>query len=75
VKGAEIVVQEGTSFAQQDYIRKQIASVAAEGGTPVLRYDKTKAPSGAAVWWSDIHQIGLRGEKASTESKATYYAY
>ena len=38
------VVREGTSLAQQDYVRKQIASVAAEGGTPVLVLDGRAYP-------------------------------
>ena len=37
--GAAEVVRMGTSAQQQDYVRKQIASVAAEGGYPVLVLD------------------------------------
>ena len=39
--------------------------------TTVLRYDKSKAPSGAAVWWCDIYRTGFGG-KASPESKSSF---
>ena len=38
-KDARMVVREGTSEKQLDYMRKQLGSVAAEGGTPVLILD------------------------------------
>jgi exonuclease-1 len=38
-KDARMVVREGSSAKQLEYMRKQISSVAAEGGTPVLVLD------------------------------------
>ena len=43
-KDAATVVREGMSGAQQNYMRAQIASVAAEGGTPVLVLDGRAYP-------------------------------
>jgi hypothetical protein len=43
-KDAATVVREGTSEKQQDYLRKRIMSVAAEGGTPVLVLDGRAYP-------------------------------
>ena len=43
-KDAATVVREGTSLAQQAYLRKQVGSVAAEGGTPVLVLDGRAYP-------------------------------
>ena len=43
-KDAMAVVRDGTSLAQQDYVRRQLASVAAEGGTPVLVLDGRAYP-------------------------------
>ena len=66
-KDATTVVREGTSFAQQDYIRKQIASVAAEGGTPVLVLDgRAYPPKGwphapKGVLWLQLHELRLSG--------------
>ena len=43
-KDAATVVREGTSEKQQDYLRKRITSVAAEGGVPVLVLDGRAYP-------------------------------
>ena len=43
-KNAAVVVRDGVSAAQLEYVRKQIGSVAAEGGKPVLVLDGRPYP-------------------------------
>lgn len=43
-RDARTVVRDGTSLQQQEYVRKRIASVAAEGGRPVLVLDGRAYP-------------------------------
>ena len=80
-KDAASVVREGTSLAQQNYMRKQIASVAAEGGTPVLVLDgrppklatrdaRRKAAAAARVEAQRLQQLGHRDEARKQWAKA-----
>jgi hypothetical protein len=82
-KDPATVVREGTSRAQQDYLRKQIASVAAEGGTPVLVLDgrayppklatraaRREAAEAARVEAERLQQLGHRDEARKQWAKA-----
>ena len=74
-KDAATVVRDGVSAAQMNYIRKQIGSVAAEGGTPVLVLDgrayppklatrqaRREAAAAAQAEAERLTQLGLRDE-------------
>ena len=62
--GAAEVVRHGTSDQQQEYVRKRIASVAAEGGTPVLVLDGRKYPPKLAT------QTDRRAKQKAARQKA-----
>ena len=82
-KDAATIVREGTSCTQPDYMRLQIRSVAAEGGTPVLVLDgrayppklatcdaRRKAAAAARVEAERLQQLGHRDEARKQWAKA-----